>query len=144
MKDFIIMYFKTSQREDIPFWQTNKYETVLPYLLKLLLARHLAGLLIKATHQSDIKLYVCFCGQLDNFWIIANYQSILCGVEWLLETSLPLPQYRSDIMEKGEALFKQYRQESKQLVTSLPSQYEYLTKNYADQFQFYENKADVL
>ncbi len=144
MKDFIIMHFKTSQRDDTAFWLANKYETVVPDSLKLLLDRYRSGLPIKTTHQSDMKLYASFGVQFDNFWTNTNYQSILCGVGWLPETSLPLLHYRPDIMEKGEALFQQYQHESKKLVASLPSQYDYLTKIYAEQFQSYETTADVL
>jgi tryptophan halogenase len=144
MKDFIIMHFKTCRREDTPFWLANQHETVMPESLKLLLDRHKAGLPIKTTHQSDLMLYASFGVQFDNFWTNTNYQSILCGVNWLPETSLALLNYRPDIMEQGEEIFRRYQYESKRLVDSLPSQYDYLTKVYADQYQLNESHVDVL
>lgn len=130
MKDFIIMHFKTAKRSDTPFWLANKHETVVPDSLKQIFDRHRSGLPIKTTHQSDIKLYASFGVQFDNFWTNTNYQSILCGVEFLPDSALPLLDFRPDIMQKGEELFKQYQFESKKLLKTLPSQYEYLSKVY--------------
>jgi tryptophan halogenase len=131
MRDFIIMHFKTSRRIDSPFWLANKYETVVPDSLQQIFDRHRSGLPIKTTHQSDIKLYASFGVQFDNFWTNTNYQSILCGVDMLPATSLPLLNYRHDIMKKGNELFEQYQFESKKFINTLPSQYNYLSKMYS-------------
>ncbi|MFI4919702.1 MAG: tryptophan halogenase family protein, partial [Legionellales bacterium] len=128
MKDFIIMHFKTCRRTDTPFWLANRNETVVPDSLQLILDRHKSGVPIKTTHQSDLKLYASFGVQFDNFWTNTNYQSILCGVGYLPEASLALLHYRQDIMDKADVIFKQYRQESAQLVNELPSQYDYLLR----------------
>jgi len=131
MRDFIIMHFKTCRRTDTPFWLANKHETVVPDSLQKIFERHQSGLPIKTTHQSDIKLYASFGVQFDNFWTNTNYQSILCGVEVLPDTALPLLHYRDDIMKKGEELFKHYQLESQRLINTLPSQFDYLSKIYA-------------
>ncbi|ETO92077.1 tryptophan halogenase family protein [Legionella oakridgensis] len=131
MKDFILMHFKTCGRTDTPFWLANRYETKLSDSLALILERHRAGLPIKTTHQTDLKLYATFGVQFDNFWTNTNYQSILCGVDWLPDKVLPLLNYRPDIIEKGDLLFKKLAQESSQLLKTLPSQFDYLKKIYA-------------
>ncbi|MCX7121888.1 MAG: tryptophan 7-halogenase [Gammaproteobacteria bacterium] len=136
MKDFIIMHFKTCRRSDTPFWLANKHETVVPDSLQKIFDRHKSGLPIKTTHQSDMKLYASFGVQFDNFWTNTNYQSILCGVDVLPNTALPLLQYRDDIMKKGDELFKQNQLTSQKLINTLPSQYEYLSKIYAGKNNF--------
>lgn len=133
MKDFIIMHFKTCRRTDTPFWLANQHETEVPDSLQQILDRHKAGLPIKTTHQSDIKLYASFGVQFDNFWTNTNYMSILCGVDYLPKQSLALLDYRPDIMQKGEALLQQYQVESQRLLDTLPSQYDYLLKIHKDQ-----------
>ena len=133
MRDFIIMHFKTCRRTDTAFWLANKYETHVPDSLQKIFEKHKSGLPIKTTHQSDIKLYASFGVQFDNFWTNTNYQSILCGVEVLPDTALPLLNYRDDIMKKGEELFKQYQLESQRLIKTLPSQFDYLSKIYTIQ-----------
>lgn len=131
MRDFIIMHFKTAGRTDTDFWLANKHETETPDTLKQILNHHKAGLPIKTTHQTDLKLYASFGVQFESFWTNTNYQSILCGVDWLPETALPLLHYRHDIMQKGNELIAQNQIESKKLIDSLPSQYEYLRKIYS-------------
>jgi tryptophan halogenase len=137
MRDFIIMHFKTAGRRDTPFWLANHHETPCPDSLKLLLERYKAGLPLKTTHQSDIKLYASFGVQFDNFWTNTNYMSILCGVDYLPDQALSLLHYRDDIMQKGCEIFRQYALESNQLLQKLPSQYDYLKK-------MYSNKSDVV
>ena len=97
----------------------------------MILDRHRAGLPIKTTHQTDMKLYASFGVQFDNFWTNTNYMSILCGVGLLPEHSLALLNYRPDIMKKCEEIFLQYQLESQKLINTLPSQYDYLKKIYA-------------
>ncbi len=131
MKDFILMHFKTCRRTDTEFWLANRYETKTSDSLQLILDRYQAGLPVKTTHQSDIKLYASFGVQFDNFWTNTNYLSVLCGVDRLPKQTLSLLNYRSDIMHQGEVLFEKLRKESEQLLRTLPSQAEYLKQLYA-------------
>lgn len=126
VKNFIIMHFKTSPREDTPFWRANKYETKMPESLQLILDRQKAGLPIRQSNQGNQELYTSFAAQFENFWTNSNYQCILCGVDWLPEQSLPLLNYRPDIMEKGNQMLHDIGLQSQQLSLILPSQYEYL------------------
>jgi tryptophan halogenase len=133
MRDFIIMHFKTCGRTDSAFWLANKYETLVPDTLQQIFTKHRAGLPIKTTHQTDMKLYASFGVQFNNFWTNTNYMSILCGVDYLPNTALPLLHYRHDIMKKGNEIIAQNKIESERLIHSLPSHYDYLSHLYSVQ-----------
>jgi tryptophan halogenase len=126
VKNFIIMHFKTALREDTPFWKANKYETKVPDSLQIILDRQKAGLPIRESHQPDAQLYSSFAAQFENFWTNSNYQCILCGVDYLPNSSLPLLNHRDDIMEKAERIFNEIALESERYSKTLPSQYDYL------------------
>lgn len=135
IKDFIIMHFKTAKREDTAFWRANKYETKIPDSLQVIFDQHKAGIPIKTSQQSDEFLYSSFASQFENFWTNTNYQSIMLGVDWLPEKSMPLLNYRHDIMQKGNQLLAQIEKNSKGIAEKLPSQYEYLTWLYQQEKQ---------
>ncbi len=126
VKNFIVMHFKTAQREDTPFWQANKYETKTPEFLQLILARQKAGIPIRKSHQPDNHLYSSFAARFENFWTNSSYQCILCGVDYLPKTSLPLLQHRDDIMQKGEKILQEIAAKSRYYGEKLPTQYDYL------------------
>lgn len=126
IRDFIVMHFKTARREDTPFWRANRYETKIPESLQLILDQHKAGIPIKTSQQSDDQLYASFASQFENFWTNTNYQSILLGVDCLPENSMPLLNYRSDIMRKGNQIIHEVEMQAKGLAEKLPSQYDYL------------------
>lgn len=129
-RDFIIMHFKTAQREDTPFWKANKYETKIPASLQTILDRQKSGLPIKTPILNNNTVYTTFKSLFENFWTETNYQCILCGVGYLPDQSYPLLNYRDDIMEKGNRIFEEIERESERMRRNLPSHYEYL-KNLA-------------
>ena len=131
IKDFIVMHFKTCQREDSFFWRANRYDTKIPESLQLILDRQKAGIPIRQSDQNDAQLYSSFAARFDNFWNNSSYQCIFTGVNWMPETSLAILQYRDDIMQKGNAILKEIEQKSKHYAKELPTQYEYLQKLYS-------------
>jgi tryptophan halogenase len=131
VKNFIVMHFKTSPREDTAFWKANKYETKIPESLQLILARQKAGIPIRKSHQGDNHLYDSFAARFENFWTNSSYQCILCGVNYLPETSMPILNYRNDIMEKGNQILHEIQIQSKFYGEKLPKHYEYLKKLYS-------------
>lgn len=133
VKNFIAMHFKTSPREDTPFWKANKYETKTPEFLELILSRQDAGIPIRKSHQSDNNLYNSFSARFENFWTNSSYQCILCGVNRLPQISLPILNYRDDIVEKAEEIFRNIEMNSKKYEKMLPTQYEYLKRQYQDE-----------
>lgn len=130
VKDFIIMHFKTAQRADTDFWKANRYDIKIPDSLALILEQHRVGLPIKTSEQDDSQLYTSFASQFENFWTNTNYQSILLGVEWLPEQSMPLLNYRDDIMKRGNEILAEIAIKAKNIGENLPSQYEYLKRQY--------------
>ncbi len=126
-RDFIAMHFKTAQREDTPFWRANKYETVIPASLELILKKQKSGLPIKRPTVDNNNIYPTFKSLFQNFWTETNYQCILSGVGYYPNNPYPLLNYRDDIMKKGDELFKQIEKRSEELKKILPTHYEYLT-----------------
>lgn len=126
VKNFIVMHFKTTPREDTEFWRANKYETKTPGPLQLILARQKAGIPIRKSHQGDRQLYSSFAARFSNFWTNSSYQCILCGVGYLPEACLPILNYRNDIMQRGNEILREIKIESKRIAATLPTQYDYL------------------
>lgn len=127
-KDFIVMHFKTAQREDTPFWKANKYDTPIPESLELILKKHKSGLPVKRPMNDNTSLYFNFKSQFQNYWTEANYQCILCGVGYLPNQPYPLLNYRDDIMKSGDALFQSIEKRAQELKKILPTHYDYLKK----------------
>lgn len=126
-RDFIAMHFKTAQREDTDFWRANKYETVIPESLQLILNKHKSGLPIKRPTVNNNNIYPTFKSLFQNFWTETNYQCILCGVGYYPNHSYPLLNYREDIMTTGNTLLQQIEKRSEELKKILPTHYAYLT-----------------
>lgn len=129
-RDFIAMHFKTAQREDTAFWRANKYETVVPESLDIILKKHKSGLPIKRPTVDNNNIYPTFKSLFQNFWTETNYQCILCGVGYYPNNPYPLLQYREDIMDAGNALFQKIEQRAEELKKLLPTHYDYLTKQH--------------
>lgn len=126
VKDFIVLHFCTSPREDTPYWKANKYDLEISDSLKDILSLQTAGLPIKRSYRANEALYTSFEAAFDRFWTNSNYQSILGGVNFLPNTSTPMLNYYPDIFERAEDIINQVEVESKELVDALPSHYEYL------------------
>lgn len=128
VKDFIVMHYCTSPREDSAFWRVNKYDLEIPDALKSILELHQAGIPIKKSYQGNEALYSTFESSFDRFWTNSNYQAVLAGVGYLPEKALPILNYRSDVLKESEQIFKRVKDESKELLEKLPSQYDYLAQ----------------
>lgn len=138
VKNFIAMHFKTSPREDTPFWKANKYETKTPEFLELILSRQEAGIPVRKSHQTDNNLYSSFAARFENFWTNSSYQCILCGVNKIPKLSMPILNYRDDILMKAEEIFSQIQMRSKEYNKTLPTHYEYLKRQYNEEEKFIE------
>jgi tryptophan 7-halogenase len=131
VKDFIVMHFCTSPREDTPYWKANKYDLKIPDSLQEILSLQKAGIPIKKSYNSDEYLYACFEAGFDRFWTNSNYQCVLAGVEFLPAGYLPLLNYRKDMLREADAVFKNIELKSQQLTSELPTQYHYLQAVYS-------------
>lgn len=130
VKDFIVMHFCTSPREDTAYWKANKYDLKIPESLQQILALQKAGSPIKKSYATDAFLYASFEAGFDRFWTNSNYQCVLSGVEYLPQSYLPLLGHRTDIIEEAEYLFSDIEAKSKFLTGQLPTQYKYLKQMY--------------
>lgn len=130
VKDFIVMHFCTSPREDTPYWLANKHDLKLPDSLKNILKLQKAGIPIRKSYATDEFLYASFEAGFDRFWTNSNYQCVLAGVEYLPEGYMPLLDHRDDIRKEAEKIFSDIALRSDLLVNQLPTQYEYLNQVY--------------
>ncbi|MBL7726984.1 MAG: tryptophan 7-halogenase [Dinghuibacter sp.] len=127
VKDFIVMHFVTSPREDTAYWRANKHEAKIPDSLKQILALQKAGIPIRKSYANNEMLYASFEAGFDRFWTNSNYQCVLAGVNYLPDGYLPLLNHRGDIVQKGEQLIRSIQSRSSKMVKALPTQYEYLS-----------------
>ena len=126
VKDFIVMHFCTSPREDTAYWRANKFELKIPDSLRRILSLQKAGIPIKKSYATNDFLYTSFEAGFDRFWTNSNYQCVFAGVGYLPSVYLPLLDHRSDILKEAEQLFAGIETKSKLLSKQLPTQYEYL------------------
>lgn len=136
VKDFIVMHFCTSPREDTAYWRANKYDLKIPDSLQEILSLQKAGIPIKKSYSNNEFLYSSFEAGFDRFWTNSNYQCVLAGVGYLPEKYMPLLNHRNDIVKDAEEIFEDIEFTSKRLVKELPTQYEYLCHTY--------NKANLV
>lgn len=130
VKDFIVMHFCTSPREDTPYWRANKHDLKIPDSLKQILELQKAGGVLKKSYATDEFLYASFEAGFDRFWTNSNYQCVLLGQNYLPEKYLPLLGHRTDIIKEAEKMFSDIESRSKMLADLLPTQYEYLKHVY--------------
>ncbi len=112
IRDFIVLHYCTTQREDTPFWKANKYHPAIPENL-----------------QEKLELFKVM---LPNFDLLErhplfgdySYACILLGMKYLPENSLPRLDYlEPEEIEKGLDLIQN---EAIKLKQNLPSHSQYL------------------
>lgn len=77
IRNFIILHYCTSSREDTPFWESNKNSLILPPEVKELLAVWKNGILINNTNQIAGKAH------LDSPFGVYGHQRLLAGMHYL-------------------------------------------------------------
>jgi len=132
VRDFIVMHFCTSPREDTAYWRANKHELKIPDSLQRILSLQKAGIPIKKSYATDEFLYASFEAGFDRFWTNSNYQCVLAGVGYLPTSCQPLLNHRPDILREAELVFAEIETRSRLLTQQLPSQFEYLSHMYTD------------
>ncbi|MBD2774167.1 tryptophan halogenase family protein [Iningainema tapete] len=111
IRDFIVMHYCLSKREDTPFWRANKYEPVIPDSLKAKIELWQAMLPNNPTKIS---------------WLFPDYSyiCILAGLGAVPQATLPLLDYQDD--RAAEQAFENIRNQATQLKRNLPSHVDYL------------------
>ncbi|MCO5968355.1 tryptophan halogenase family protein [Actinoallomurus soli] len=124
-RDFIQAHFYFAPRADTPFWQANK-ELHLPEAIQEKVAMYRAGLPVNAPTTSEDGYYGNFEAEFRNFWTNGSYYCIFTGLGLLPDQVLPSLAHRPSAVEGAAPLFEKVKQEQQELVTTLPSNYDYL------------------
>jgi tryptophan halogenase len=113
IRDFIVMHYCLTQREDTDFWKANKYHNNIPDSLQYRLDRWRNNWPKNGFHHQPVfRLFPDY-----------SYLCILAGMNYLPENSLPILEYENDLQEE---FFAKIRQASNQLQQILPSHIDYL------------------
>ena len=130
IRDFIVLHYCLSPREDTSFWKSNKYQKYIPDSLK----EKLSYFRFMPPNKDEFEPNLLF----SEF----SYFCILSGKHHLPEKSLPIFNYL-DTKEADSALAK-LNNETQEIRSILPSHYEYLKelhqgsiKNYKQLFRNY-------
>jgi tryptophan halogenase len=111
IRDFVVMHYCLSQREDTPFWRANKYDLDVPPSL-----------------QAKLELWQTMWPnnprRFDGLFVDFSYICILAGMGCLPPQSLPLLDYQDD--EEARQLFSGIRKRAEILEDKLPGHSDYL------------------
>lgn len=110
IRDFIILHYCLTKREDTPFWKAVKNDTIIPDSLKSKLEKWRTSL--PSTNMESNRMFGAF-----------NYSSILAGMDYLPKQSLPALEFVNK--KQSEVHFERIKSKGEQLVSSLPNQATY-------------------
>jgi tryptophan halogenase len=85
-----------------------------------------AGLPINAPTADEHTYYGNFDAEFRNFWTNGSYYCIFAGLGLLPEHPLPLITYKPASVENAELRFAEIRRQQKELLASLPTNYQLL------------------
>lgn len=113
VRDFIVLHYCTTAREDTPFWRDNKYNPAVPDSLRANLETW-SAMLPNHAQLLDFGFFKEF-----------SHVAILAGMGWLPERPHPLLEYRD--AGAAQEVFRAIQQESADLLATLPDLYSYLS-----------------
>tara|TARA_Y100001968_G_C19446350_1_gene765585 strand:+ start:315 stop:1907 length:1593 start_codon:yes stop_codon:yes gene_type:complete len=120
VRDFIVLHFCTSPREDTPFWKANKYDIKVPRSLQEVFNLHKEGLPFRQSYKGNLD------SRFDRFWTYSNYIAILLGVGRYPEKTQPLLSHRPDVIDLAKDMFSKIQTDASEAIDALPSHTEYL------------------
>ncbi|HEY2839084.1 MAG TPA: tryptophan halogenase family protein [Pirellulales bacterium] len=126
-RDFIQAHFHFSPRMDTPFWRANK-ELQLTDNIREKIAMYKAGLPVNLPIADEGSYYGSFEAEFRNFWTNGSYYCILAGLGYLPDQPLPLLTHKSNSVAKAEELFARVKQQQRELLQALPSNFDYLRR----------------
>jgi tryptophan halogenase len=124
-RDFIQAHFYFARRNDTPFWRAMK-DLKLADPLKEKIAMYKAGLAINPPATDEPTYYDNFDVELRNFWTNGSYYCIFAGLGFNPEHPLPLMTYKPESVQRAEPLFARVKKQQKELLATLPTNYEFL------------------
>jgi tryptophan halogenase len=124
-RDFIQAHFYFARRNDTPFWRAMK-ELHLADALQQKIDMYKAGLAINPPFSDEPSYYDNFDIELRNFWTNGSYYCIFAGLGFVPEHPLPLLTYKPESIKKAEPLFAEVKRQQKELLDTLPTNYQFL------------------
>lgn len=124
-RDFLQAHFYCSPRVDTEFWRANK-ELELSPAIEEKMAMYKAGLPVNAPVTDEGSYYGNFEAEFRNFWTNGSYYCIFAGLDWLPESPLPAIAYKPESVRAAEPVFAEVKRRQRELVASLPGNYELL------------------
>jgi tryptophan halogenase len=111
IRDFVVLHYCTTQREDLPFWRAVKYELTIPDSLRASLEAYKAGL-----SPTDYRNFHIF---LDH-----NWASVLSGMGVYPERGLPILRHAQE--EAANRRFAEIERLAAELCARTPKHKEYI------------------
>ena len=130
-RDFIQAHYVVSPRMDTPFWRANK-EVHLSDNIQEKMATYKAGLPVNQPISDEGSYYSNFEAEFRNFWTNGSYYCIFGGLGLVPEKPMPALRHRKDSQARAEPLFSQIKRQQNELLSTLPTNYEYLKQLHAN------------
>jgi tryptophan halogenase len=126
-RDFIQAHFFFAKRNDTPFWRAQK-DLKLADGIQEKIEMYRAGMPINQPASDEPTYYDNFDVEFRNFWTNGSYYCIFAGLGFIPEHPLPLMAYKPESIKKAEPLFAKVKQQQKELLETLPTNYEFLRR----------------
>jgi hypothetical protein len=126
-RDFLQAHFYFAPRQDTPFWRANKELQLAPGIQEKV-AMYRAGIPVNPPVVDEATYYRNFDAEFRNFWTNGSYFCIFAGLGMVPDHPLPLMTYRDESVRTAEHLFAEVHRKQRELLASLPSNYEFLRR----------------
>ncbi len=124
-RDFLQAHFYFSPRVDTPFWKYNKELRLADEIIEKV-AMYKAGIPVNQPAVAESSYYDNFEAEFQNFWTNGSYYAIFTGMGLLPDRTLPIIAHKPASIQVAESLFDAVKSQQRQLVATLPSNYEFL------------------
>ncbi len=129
VRDFIVMHYCTTSREDSEFWRANRHSLAIPPSLQEILDEFRAGVPVKMPYSGESHYNkLIFDASFDRFWTNSNYLAILTGMGLLPEAPLPVLDFRPDNDTEVDRIVEEIASATNSLKNELPSHFEYIDR----------------
>jgi tryptophan halogenase len=124
-RDFIQIHYYFSPRTDTDFWKTNRTLRLSDSIADKL-ETYKTGMPVNQPITNVGTYYGNFDAEFRNFWTNGSYYCILGGLGMLPERPPPALTYRQESISRAEGLFAQVQDQQRELLATLPSNYQLL------------------
>lgn len=131
-RDFVQAHYVASRRDDSAFWLANQHDLQLSDNIKDKLDTYRCGLPVNPPLSTEEDYYGSFDNEFHNFWTNGSYYCILAGLGLLPERPLARIGHRASAVDAAEREFARIKERQRDLVTTLPSMFEYLERLHQD------------